>query len=108
MLSPSLAGATRPVQKAPYPEGWRRLLAALWTRTEADAMAWVLSHLPEGVELAVPLFDGLLCCVREGCEADGSAWLRWLMAEGARAAGVELGVKVGTGRTWAEAEERAA
>lgn len=104
VASPSLAGVVRHVQKASYPEGWRRLLAALWTRTEADAMAWVLTHLPEGVDLAVPLFDGLLCCVREGSEDDGMAWLRWLMVEGARAAGVELGVKVGAGRTWAEAE----
>jgi hypothetical protein len=104
VMSPALSGAVRPVRKSPYGEGWRRLLAALWTRTEADAMAWVVEHLPKGVELAVPLFDGLLCCVREGSEEDGVAWLRWLMTEGARSAGVELGVKVGAGRTWAEAE----
>lgn len=105
--APSLAGVTRRVQKANYREGWRRLLAALWTRTEADAMVWVLEHLPEGVGLVVPLFDGLLCAVREGCEEDGAAWLRWLMAEGARNAGVEMGVKVGVGKTWAEAERSA-
>lgn len=101
---PSLAGATRPVEKARYSEGWRRLLAALWTRTEADAMAWVIAHLPEGVQLSIPLFDGLLCCVREGDESTGLAWLRYLMEEGARSAGAELGVKVGVGETWAAAE----
>lgn len=106
--APSLAGVTRPISKALHKGGWRRLLAALWTRTEADGMWWVLTHLPGEMKLCVPLYDGLLVTCREDHVALASKQLAALMQEGAWSAGVDMGAKVGWGRSWAEAEESAA
>lgn len=102
--APSLAGAVRLVEKDPGPGGWRRLLSALWTRTEADALYWVLHRLPRDTILAVPLFDGILIGCPEGRADIVAEQLQETMAEGAWQAGVEIGVTVGWGRSWGEAE----
>jgi len=98
----SLSGRRREIPKAEHEGGWRRLLSALWTATEAEAMAWVLGVQP--ATLVCPLFDGLLVACAE--DQVGTTMLRLdeAMREGAWRAGVDLGVKIGAGRTWAEAE----
>lgn len=101
---PSLAGILRPVQRPMHDGGWRRLLSGMWTRTEADAMAWVLRNLPERSRLAVPLFDGLLIACRSEESSGVASALASCMRQGAMVAGVDLDVKIGVGQSWGAAE----
>lgn len=103
----TLTGAVRRVRKNPSSKE-RRILSAMWSAPEAEAIDHALVHLPLGARLAAPMHDGLLmCCPREdaGRVADE---LREAMIAGTRAAGFRARVKVGVGETWADAEKAAA
>lgn len=103
----TLTGALRRVRKNAASKE-RRVLSAMWSAPEAEAIDHTLVHLPLGARLAAPMHDGLLvCCPREnaGRVADE---LRAAMVAGTSAAGFRARVKVGVGETWAAAEKAAA
>lgn len=103
----TLSGAVRRVRKNAASKE-RRVLSAMWSAPEAEAIDHALVHLPLGARLAAPMHDGLLvCCPREdaGRVADE---LRATMVAGTSAAGFRARVKVGVGETWAAAEKAAA
>ncbi len=100
----TLTGRVRKIRKASGPGGWRRLLSAMWSGPEAEALDHVLANLPIGARLAAPMFDGLLVsCAGEDAERVERE-LAGVMISGARAAGFGPGVKCGIGASWAEAE----
>ncbi len=100
----ALTGRVRRVRKASGPGGWRRLLSALWSSSEAEALDHVLANLPLGARLAAPMFDGLLvsCATVDAERVERE--LAAAMVAGSRAAGFEARVKVGAGATWGAAE----
>ncbi len=103
----TLTGAVRRVRKNAASKE-RRVLSAMWSAPEAEAIDHALAHLPLGARLAAPMHDGLLVsCPREdaGRVADE---LRAAMLAGTSAAGFRARVKVGVGETWAAAEKAAA
>ena len=91
----ALTGRVRRVRKASGPGGWRRLLSALWSSSEAEALDHVLANLPLGARLAAPMFDGLLvsCATVDAERVERE--LAAAMVAGSRAAGFEARVKVG-------------
>lgn len=101
----TLTGRVRKIRKAPGRGGWRRLLSAMWSGPEAEALDYVLANLPIGARLAAPMFDGLLVsCAGEDAERVERE-LGGAMIAGARAAGFGAGVKCGRGGSWGEAEK---
>ena len=103
---PTITGLPRTITK---PEGstWRRVVSAMWAGPEAEALDKVLEDLTVGARLVAPMHDGFLVCCEEGDAPRVSAALRALVTAAARDAGFCVGVKVGTGTTWAEAEATA-
>lgn len=103
----TLTGRVRRVRKNVASKE-RRILSAMWSAPEAEAIDHALVNLPLGARLAAPMHDGLLvCCPREeaGRVADE---LHGAMIAGISAAGFRARVKVGVGETWAAAEKAAA
>lgn len=104
---PTLTGEPRTIKKDVRSGGWRRLMSAMWTGPESEALGYVLAALPLGARLVAPMHDGLLvCCPRADAERV-AAELRAGMLAGARRAGFSAGVKIGVGETWAESETTA-
>ena len=103
----TLTGAVRRVRKNASSKE-RRVLSAMWSAPEAEAIDHALVHLPLGARLAAPMHDGLLvCCPREDASRVAEE-LRAAMVAGTSAAGFRARVKVGVGETWAAAEKAAA
>lgn len=107
----SLAGRVRDIDVTEKADrGWTTLLAALWTGCEADAMNNILQRLhaallPFDGALVLPLYDGLLVMVREGCEEDAADALRLLMTFAMERAGVpDVGVKIESQTRWSVTE----
>ncbi len=100
----TLTGRVRKIRKASGQGGWRRLLSAMWSGPEAEALDHVLANLPIGARLAAPMFDGLcVSCAKEDAERVQRE-LGVVMIAGARMAGFEAGVKTGVGVSWGESE----
>ena len=103
----TLTGSVRRVRKNAASKE-RRVLSAMWSAPEAEAIDQVLVHLPLGARLAAPMHDGLLvCCPREDATRVADE-LRAAMVDGTRAAGFRARVMVGVGETWADSEKAAA
>lgn len=103
----TLTGKVRRVRKNAASKE-RRILSAMWSAPEAEAIDHALVNLPLGARLAAPMHDGLLvCCPREDASRVVDE-LRAAMVAGIGAAGFRARVKVGVGETWAAAEKAAA
>lgn len=103
----TLTGVVRRVRKNATSKE-RRVLSAMWSAPEAEAIDHALVHLPLGARLAAPMHDGLLvCCPREDASRVADE-LRAALVAGTSAAGFRARVKVGVGETWAAAEKAAA